>query len=140
MSEISMLWNRYKEGDYDPPRGVEADSGNETVETERAEEEIEVLEAAEALVEEIVETYEVSEEGEVIEEELPNDLTIEEEVHAQMKIAEMVDEEHPDLLNEVQKLADKGKELNKKTEKLMKTIKEQGINQSVKVLQLFRMI
>jgi hypothetical protein len=94
-SEISLRWNQYKEGDYDPPRGVEADEGEETVETERDEEEIQALDAAEAVVEEIVE-YEVADD----QRRATWDLSTEEEFASQMKIAEIVDEEHPGLLED----------------------------------------
>jgi hypothetical protein len=94
-SEISLLWNQYKVGDYDPPRGVEADEGDETVETERDEEEIQVLDAAEAVVEEIVESYEVADDVEELE-----NYPIDEEFATINKVAEMVDEEHPGLLED----------------------------------------
>ncbi len=82
-SEISKLWAQYKAGEYDIPRGIEADQEEETQEIQREEEEVEVLE-----------TYDVAE-----------------EFAAQNKIAEMIDEEHPQLLEEVEEVLEATEEV-----------------------------
>ena len=73
-SEISKLWAQYKAGEYDIPRGIEADELENTQEVQRDQEEIEVLEV--------------------------DELTIEEEFAAKNKIAEIVDKALPNLLKD----------------------------------------
>jgi len=73
-SEISKLWAQYKAGEYDIPRGIEADELEQTEEVQRDEEEIEALDS--------------------------NELTAEEEFTAKMKVAEMVEKENPNLLKD----------------------------------------
>lgn len=86
-SEISKLWAQYKAGEYDIPRGIEADQEEETQEIQREEEEVEVLE-----------TYDVAEEHPQLLEEVEEVLEATEEV-----IDSIIEEETNPELNETTK-------------------------------------